>query len=126
MPSLETNATVKTVQEIRLAPVLRKKLLTRLNVYAGLKAQRDAIDHAMKKAADEIGALRDETEEQSIKLEGFTVTLVAGHREKFNAKKFVQLGGDLAIYNQAKDLVPVKAYNRISTPNDKYNALQEQ
>ncbi len=119
MARLEANATVTTTQDVRLAPAFRKKLLTKLSTYAGLKAQRDAIEHAMKKASDEIGELRDETGEMSLKLDGYSITLVAGTRKVFNKKDFVANGGDLAIYDNSFDEVPSKAYNRISLPGAK-------
>lgn len=116
MPRMEATATVTTTQEVRLAPGLRKKLLTKLSTYASLKSQLDAIKHAMKKAGDEIGELHAETGETSVRLDGYTMTLVAGNRKKFNPKLFVANGGDLAVYNQSIDEVPVKSYLKISVP----------
>ena len=109
-------ATVTTTKEIRLQPALRKKLLTKLNTYAGLKSQMKTLEHSLKKLSDEIGELRDETGEQSVKLEGFTITLVANTRKQFNEKAYIANGGDLAIYNQSFDEVPVKAFNKITLP----------
>jgi len=109
-------ATVTTTKEVKLAAGLRKKLLTKLQTYAALKEQAKALELAMKKLNGEIGDLRDETGEQSVKLEGFTVTLVCNTRKKFNPKTFVANGGDLAIYHQSHDEVPVKAFTKITLP----------
>lgn len=110
--------TATTTHEIKLAPTIRRKLLTKLKTYAELRSQLKIIESAMEKQKAEIGALRDETGEQSIELEGFKVTLVAGVRKKFNPKKFVAIGGDLDLYNQAVEEKLNKPYEKISVPGE--------
>lgn len=114
--STAPSVTATTTHEVKLAPALRKKLLTSLRTYAGLKSQIEVLESALKKQKGLIGALREETGEQSLALEGFKVTLVANIRKKFNPKKFVQLGGDLALYNEAHEDVPVRAFEKITLP----------
>lgn len=113
--------TVSTTQAVTLSSSVRKKLLTKIGAYKALKAQLDPIKLKMKALTEELGAIRDqETGEMSLELEGVgKITLVAGLYKKFNPKTFVSLGGDLAIYQQAIDEKPRKAYNRISLVGDK-------
>lgn len=109
-------ATVSTTKEIRLEPKLRKKLVTELRAYDALHTQLKTIQHAMGVKKNAIEALRAETDEQSVGIEGFTVTLVAPIRHVFDPKTFVSNGGDLAIYNQSHIDVPSKPYTKISCP----------
>jgi len=119
MPTLDTTVTVSTTKDIKLKPTLRMKLLKALRTYGELRSQRKVIELAMDKHKAVISDLRDETGEQSLSLEGYTTTLVAPIRKKFNARKFVSLGGDIAIYNQAMDDVPSRAYEKITVPGSK-------
>lgn len=108
--------TVSTTREVKLEATTRRKLLTKLRTYEGLHTQKRVIDLAMAKLKDEVGAIRNETGEQSLELDGFKVTLVAGTRKKFNPKKFVQLGGDIDIFNQANEETLVKPFEKITLP----------
>lgn len=114
--SLQTNAVVSTTKEVRLAPTLRTKLLTRFHEYARLKAEADLLESKLDAKKAEIASLREDTGEASVQLEGFTSTLVAPERNVFDPKVFVKLGGDLDIYNQAVKKVPSKSYEKITTP----------
>lgn len=118
--ALTPAATVSTTREVKLEPKVRQKLKTKLTEYANIVTQIKALEHAKKKLSDELGALRDDTGETTLSLDGYgTITLVAGTRQKFNPKTFVANGGDLEIYNQSFDTVPVKAFNKITLPGAK-------
>jgi hypothetical protein len=119
MPSLSTIATTTTTEEIRLSPTLRRKLLMKLKTYAELHTQKKAIEAAMDRHKAEIGALREDTGHQSIEIEGYKVTQVAGVRKKFDAKRFVANGGDLAIYNNSMIDVPNRPYEKVTLPGEK-------
>jgi hypothetical protein len=112
------NATVSTTREVKLEPQLRRKLLTKLRTYQGYRKQLKALESIMDGIKAEIGALRTETGEQSISLEGFTSTLVAPVRKKFNPKTFVKLGGDIDIYNQANEETLSTPYEKVTCPSD--------
>lgn len=116
MPSLTATAT--TTQEIKLKPSVRSKLLRELRTYQELGCQIKALKHAMDQHKAVIGEIRDETGEQSLSLEGFTITLVAPIKKKFNPSKFVTNGGDLALYNMSFDEVPTRSYEKITVPGD--------
>ncbi len=117
--AIKQTVTVSTTQELVLAPKVRRQLLMELKVYQELKAQRDAIELAMDKHKAAIGAIRDETGEMSLEIDGFKTTLVAGSRKKFNPKKYVTLGGDLDLYNQAVEEKPTKPFEKITCPGEK-------
>jgi len=63
--------------------------------------------------ADEFDALQN-----GVRVEGFSLKHVAGTRRKFNRKKFVQLGGDVQIYDLARPTVPTKAFTSIRVPGE--------
>ena len=119
MPTLEATVTATTTQTVQLKPALRRKLLNELKAYAGLRLQLKTIEEQMDKHKEVIGAIRDETGEQAIELEGYRVCLVAPIRKKFDAKKYVTLGGDLDIYNAANVDTPSKPYDKVTCPNDR-------
>ena len=119
MPRMDTTATVSTTKEVRLSPQVRRKLLTEFRLYGQLKEQLDTLKSAMDKRKANIAALRDETGEMSLSLEGFTTTLVAPVRKKFNPKVFVREGGDMAVYNAAMEDVPSKPYEKVTCPGGK-------
>lgn len=118
--ALSTTVTATTKTEIKLAPSVRKKLETKLRAYENLALQIKSLDAQRKKLAEELGELRDQTGETSLKLEGFgTITLIASTYKKFNEKRFIALGGDIELYRQANEDKPRKPYNKItlSTPD---------
>lgn len=119
MPVLSTVATVSTTKEITLKPALKRKLMTELRAYAAIKEQLKTLEHAADKHKDVIGKLREETGEQSLAIEGFKVTQVAPIRKKFNAKKFILIGGDISLFNEAHEDVPGKPFEKITLPGSK-------
>lgn len=124
MPA-KISVTTTTTEEVLLTTKQRQRLLQELKVYQELKQQRDAIELAMDKHKAVIGGIRDETGEMSLTIDGFKTTLVAGSRKKFNPKKYVTLGGDLDLYNQAVDTKPTKPFEKITCPGDKEESWDE-
>lgn len=117
MPKLAQMATVTTTTEVVLKPQLRKKLQLKLQEYAKLAAEKKALKTRIDKLTKELGDLRNETGEMSVSLEGYgAVTLVAGTYKKFNEKRYVQLGGELALYQQALEDKPKKSYEKVTVP----------
>jgi hypothetical protein len=114
MPTLEATTTT-TVQ---IKPALLKKLRQELRTFAELRTQLKALEHAVEKHKNLIADIREETGEQSITIDGFSVTLVAPIRKVFDAKKFVALGGNLETYNKANIDTPSKAYCKVSVPKE--------
>jgi hypothetical protein len=118
MPKMEQTTEVQPQPELVLEPTLRKALQTKLTAYAALVAKKKALKADMDKLAKELVDLRDETGELSVTLEGYgTITYCGGQTfKKFNPKKFVQLGGNLAVYNEAVENKPKKAFDKITVP----------
>ena len=116
MPGLAVITT--TVQTVTLKPTVRKKLLNALRTYAGLKSQEAALDLAKKKVRGEVGGILEEVGESTLKIDGFTATFVAPAKRVLDRKKFVQLGGDLALLDAAYVEQPVAAYVKISCPKE--------
>jgi hypothetical protein len=119
MPNLSQAVTTTTTTEVKLSSSVRKKLLTAFKVYAELSAQKKAIKLAMEKQAHILAGIREDLGEESISIEGNTTTLVAGLYKKFNPKKFVMLGGELALYEQAIEEKPKKSYEKVTVAGAK-------
>lgn len=116
---MSVTATVTTTKEIVLKPTVRRKLLTELKAYAALKADMDALKHAMDKKKATIGAIREETGEDSIELEGFKVSLVAPVRSVLNKQRLISLGCAAAWLEEATETKPARAYTKVTVPGEK-------
>lgn len=116
MPTLEATTTTQT--QVKIKPTVLQKLRRELKLFAELRLQLKTLEHAMDKHKGIIAEIREESGEQSIMLDGFTITLVAPVRKVFDAKRYVTLGGDLAIYNAANVETPSKPYTKVTTPKD--------
>ncbi len=115
MPTL----TVTTTQEVKISPTLQKKLRLELGAYAALRTELKAIEARMDASKAKIEAVREETGEQKLEIDGYSVCIVAPIRKKFNPKKYVSLGGDLALYNQAVENVTSSPYTKVTCPGSK-------
>lgn len=118
MPKMQQTVQATTTHDITIAPSVAAKLRRSLKTYQSVKEQIKALEAQADKQKEIIDALRDETGETSIKLDGFTITMVAGTRRVFNPKAYVAAGGDMAIYNDSFDVRPNKPYTKISLPNE--------
>ena len=112
MPTLEATTTTT----VSIKPALMKKLRTELHAYAALKGRLKALEAEVEKHKDVIAEIREETGEQSLSVDGYSITLVAPMRKVFDAKRFVTLGGNLDIYNKANIDTASKSYTKISVP----------
>lgn len=114
MPSLSTAVTTTTVQTVTLKPSLRKKLLMALRTYVTLKDQEKIAKAAKDKQRGVVGECLEEVGESTLKIEGFTATFVAPAKKGLDRKRFVQLGGDLAVLDAAYVEQTVTPYVKIS------------
>lgn len=119
MPALSTNATTTTVQTVTLKPSLRKKLLLALRTYTTLKDTEKIAKAAKDKQRGIVGECLEEVGESTLKLEGYTATFVAPTKKTLDRKRFVQLGGDLAMLDAAYVEQPVNAYVKVTCPGMK-------
>lgn len=111
--------TAKAITEVKISPRVKKILLTEVKSYLSLKDQRDVIDHAMKAHRETVEGVLTDLEQTSLVIDGYKTTLVAPTRKKFDAKKFVALGGDLDLYHAANIDTPGALYVKISPPGAK-------
>lgn len=111
-----------TTQTVKLAPQLRRKLLTELRAYAELKQQAAAIASAMEKHKSAVSKIREDLGETSIAIEGFKVTQVIPTRSTLDKKKLVELGCAAAWINEATVVAPGRPYTKLTTPGEKEEA----
>jgi hypothetical protein len=109
-------ATTTVTQTVELSPQLKRQLLNELKAYQGLKSQQDALELALANKKANIGRLREKSGEKTLELEGYKITLVEPVRKELDRKKFVELGGSLAMLENATVSRPTKSYERISCP----------
>lgn len=107
-------ATTTTVQTVTLKPAIRKKLLVACRTYASLKDSEKVLELAKKQQRGVVQEVLEEVGETSLKLEGFTVTMVCPEKRVLDRKKFVQLGGDLALLDAAYVNQDVAPYVKVS------------
>jgi len=111
--------TATTTQQIVLKPSLKTKLMKELRLYAELRSQREAIDAAMDKHKASIEVIRDEAGEQSLKVEGYTISLVAPVRAILDKMRLIANGVTLAQIEDSTVHKPSKPYCKISLPGEK-------
>lgn len=110
--------TVQTV-EVELTPRVRRLLLLELQTYATLSAQIKELEGQKAHIVANIRAIREETGENALELEGFKLCNVAGQTSYLDKQLFVQLGGSLEQLANATRSKPKKAYEKITVPGQK-------
>ena len=117
MGALAVTTTVE--KTVELSPRLKRKLLTELQSFQGLKTQLDAIKTAMDSHKSAIEALRAETGESSIELSGFKISLVQPvGRASLDKKKLLEAGVLLSQIEQGTVVKPVKSYCKVTVPGE--------
>ena len=102
----------------RLSPHLEQQLRTHLQHYQRLKQRQEALDAEVERWHGKIGDLSAESGQDVLDIDGFKVTHVAPNKSQFNRRKFIQMGGDLAVYDAAHETVPGTPYERITLPKE--------
>lgn len=120
MPRLKQEPRTTTTVDVApvLSPTLALKLRPKLAEWHRVHQQIKALSAAKDALAQEIGAIRDEAGEMSIECDGFRVTLVGGTSSKLNKKKLIALGCAPAWLEEATEIKPKKAYEKITAPGD--------
>jgi hypothetical protein len=109
-------ATTTVTQTVELSPQLKRQLLNELKAYQSLHTQREALELAITNKKANIGKLRERSGEKMLELEGYKISLVEPVRKELDKKKFVELGGSLAMLENATVSRPTKAYERVTCP----------
>lgn len=116
--STTTKALTTTTTEITLKPAIRRRLLTELQAYQELKAEKERIEAAMDAHKAVIGDLRESTGVTSLELEGFKITHVTPTRSTLDEKKLVELGCALAWIEEATVIKPTRSFNKVTCPGE--------
>ena len=116
MPIAALAVTATTTHQLVIAPQLKRKLLLALKTYTELTAQAKVLALAKKKQGSIVEEIQTELGESSIDIDGYKSTIVAPIRKVLDRKRFVALGGNLDILDQAMIDTPSKAYPKITAP----------
>ena len=116
--------TVTTVQEVKLATTVRRKVLTELRTYAELATQAAVLKQAMEKAKNTAHTLlkdagHEKALEAGMEIDGFKAKLVKGSRKKLDKGILIQLGVTEEMLEEASPEVPTKPYVLITPPGTK-------
>ena len=116
MPTTAIALTATTTHQLTIAPQIKRKLLLALKTYTELSAQAKVLALAKKKQSGIVEGIQTELGESSIDIDGYKSTIVAPIRKVLDRKRFVALGGNLDILDQAMIDTPSKAYAKITAP----------
>lgn len=110
--------TATTTHKVALKPTVKRRLLQELKAFAELKGQLKAIEHAMEGHKGAIAAIREETGETTLELEGFKITYVTPTRSSLDKGLLLAQGVSMAQIEQATTVVPTKPYVKVSLPGE--------
>ena len=119
MPTLTQTVVATTTTQVKIAPALKRKLTTSLRTYAGLQSQRDAIDAAMKKCRSGVEDVLGDIGESSVKVDGFSTTLVAPVRTTIDEKLLIANGVTTDQIAASKVQKATTPYVKITCPGSK-------
>ena len=114
---------VTSTEEVVLTPGLKRKLQLTLKAYAELKQQAKALEAQLTAQKGVIEQLREQTGEVSFKLDGFTVTLIAGTRKTLSKEKLIAMGVTTTMLAEATVETPTKPYTKVTIPGE--NAMDD-
>lgn len=117
MPKLATVTAQST--EVTVEPKLRKRLVLGFKVYAGLKAELDALQAACDTAKAEIEACRVLVGVNSVAVDGFKATRVEGTTSRLDYKKLKAQGVTDAQIEAATVVTPKKPFTKVTVPGGK-------
>lgn len=106
-----------------LTPTQQQAVRQVCREYQQLDAQIKVLEAKRDEKKARLGTLRDEAGVISLMFEGFKVTLVGGVRNVLNKKKLIALGCKASWLEEATEMKPSKAYEKISLPGQKGHAV---
>jgi hypothetical protein len=119
MAKLSATVTTTSTQVVKLSPTVKRKLLMTVKTYAGLKTQRDALDHAMKGHRATVEELLEEAGQTTLDIEGYKTTIIAPVKTKLDPKKLIALGVSADIIEKATISTAGTPYVKITVPGSK-------
>lgn len=117
-------ATTTVTTEVKLSPVLRKKVLAELKLFAELQTQQKVLAQAIRHGKDIIQRLFEGAGEmdalvQGVVADGFKMKYVTGTRTILDKGKLIDLGVTVEMLEEATIEKPTASYLKISTPGEK-------
>jgi hypothetical protein len=114
MPSVKPVATV--TQQVKIAPKLATKLLSKLKLYGQLKAEEKVNKAARDKVRGEVEDVLGDIGETNIKLQGYSTVLMAQPRRTLSVEKLMAAGVSLDTINDCYVTTTTKPYVKITCP----------
>lgn len=124
---MSPKVTTTVTAEVKLSPVLRRKVLIELKTFAGLQLQMKVLQAAMQSKKDRVLTLFEDAGEfraltQGIALDGFKTKYVSGfHTDKKRyTEALIEMGVTAEMLTEAKEkaLKPSKPYIHITSPGE--------
>lgn len=107
-------------QDVTIATITQARLVHKLKAWQDIQQEIAALEQAKAALVDEIEAIRAiEVGVNAFAVEGYKIARIESTTTSFDKKRFVTLGGDLALYEAAQVTKPRKPYTRITAPGQK-------
>lgn len=116
---LATTVTTTTKEEVKIKPRIKTALTAELKAYAADRLELKAVQERLDDRKAKIGAWREEIGVTSLKLEGFSVTLVPNLRTSLDVKKLIEMGVTTEMIQEATVTKPGKPYEKVTCPGEK-------
>lgn len=110
-----TTATV--TKQVKLLPSVKRQLLVELQAAHKAKLAKDAAEERYDKAKAKIRELREATGEDTLEVDGYTITNVVGTTTSWDEKKMLRHGLSVAEIESFKTVKPKKAYEKVTFPS---------
>lgn len=123
--------TVTQKVEVKLSPLLKRKLKQRLDTYANLATQIEAAEHAQGKVKTEIEELFEQAGQGEVLRAGLAIDGVHLKRHegeystRLDKKKLLEAGLTTTQIANAYTRTPKKGYMKIRLPNEKEESGDE-
>lgn len=119
MSKATTSVTTTVRKVVKLLPSLRRQLLVELAAAQKEKLAVKAAEEKYDKRKAKIRKLRESTGEESLEIDGYTMTNVQGTNTRFDEKKMIAHGLSVAEIESFKTTTPKKAYEKLTFPSEK-------
>jgi len=103
----------ETTMTVQVQPDVTARLTALLDTYQTLKVDADLLYDQMEEEKRKIKGEMELAGLSAFRINGVPCTIVGGETSKLNKLKFVELGGSLAMLENATEKKPKKKYLRI-------------
>ena len=119
MNKLAPSVTTTQTTVVKLLPSVRRALLTELQAAQKEKIALKIAEEKWDRRKARIRVLREKTGENSLEIDGYTISNVEGTFTQWDEKKMLEAGLSIAQIESFKVVRPKKAYEKISFPAEK-------